>query len=1264
MRGPLRAPRADAVPSPPPPPNPPAHQACDACETKFAYASTLCIYVYDRPSQQLEQILVGHGNNIMCLRFHPQNDNLLLSCSQDRELKTWDVGQGKVLHRSNHRGDKMFMCAWDFSRPHEEVVLYSMDNCLYSLVVNVGSARAVKKFESPIVTFAQSEKLPHLTAVGTLEGNLYVLNRTTNRTEKVAYPSPVVDIEWDRLSPSYFLVMLQSGEHFLRCGEQGMELFKFQKQTTGKGLLRWVPDAPGSFISVSEKTGIIKSWNASQAAPLSSVKTAQPGIVSVRFFPKSKEALCVFQGGVVGIYNVEHRTFAWQSSGGHTETIFANKFKSTDCNVLATASYDGTIRLWDVRSGKCLKKMEGAGGVLYSVTWSPDGDYLAASSSTGDIFIFSEAKGTVIRKVSHHKGPSLSVTWHPEDNNTLASSAEDGNLCIFSPEGVLIRKFSHPSKIYCSAWSPQNRELIATACANGYIYVWDLSFSKEAPKPTVLKGHKAKCFNVAWNPILPNVLLSSSDDCTAIVWDTVAGAAKCVLRGHNSKVRAVAWHPEIPYLALTGSWDTSICGWDTRDGSVLFTSKHHVSDVYAIDLHPDRPFLFASSSRDSTVRLSTLQSLVPDLHLKYLFGNRETLGGAAEGGPPPGPSSSGPITLQGQQSLKLLDNLAECQSDLEKINAVADFFALTKNTDNLFRLARIVDGEDCSCSEGPVVHSREVLPNLNAKANEMEQHRSLRVRGMSGIKKEDALKEAALLHLKAGNVEAYCEIMIELGEWERALVVAPALGIGYWSSLMQKRMAAAPAGERITNDLLPLYLANNSVDELSAIYVANHKYQEAFEVLSVEEAGGYKELATAKAKAEQRQAKADGKGPAAGLPGHGGPLPLLKRPSLLAPLPALQGLQLNGGASTSGAPPAPEGLRRVQRLQADQYRGAADPVAAACSHLAANDRHQAIVELILANEIELAYGLTEEGPQKTVVRRLLAEQCEHLRLWREAADLLKSIGDQESLELLACRFSGTSDEINTFYQHVGLAMPKFQGNGPAKADGVAQARALLLSRNQKESVQHIVTKLKAILAKRVWSMEEVEPYVCILTSCSLRGLESTLKNEALVYLLYLGGLKAIWLSYSTIVPFLLDKCINLIRSGVPFPIDISVIRLQKLSFLDTASESSMEAEFSKLLKDAPPPLRDVAAQKLEEMKGRKALGAQPNVVPHISLFFGSKLPSGTITVRSRSVLDGKYIIGQRVALDDGSSVSAMQAVQLQRVFPLNPTLSGAPLRYS
>ena len=49
---------------------------------------------------------------------------------------------------------------------------------------------------------------------------------------------------------------------------------------------------------------------------------------------------------------------------------------------------------------------------------------------------------------------------------------------------------------------------------------------------------------------------------------------------------------------------------------------------------------------------------------------------------------------------------------------------------------------------------------------------------------------------------------------------------------------------------------------------------------------------------------------------------------------------------------------------------------------------------------------------------------------------------------------------------------------------------------------------------------------------------------------------------------------------------------------------------------------------------------------------------------SCSVLDGKYIIGQRVALDDGSSVSAMQAVQLQRVFPLNPTLSGAPLRYS
>lgn len=58
--------------------------------------------------------------------------------------------------------------------------------------------------------------------------------------------------------------------------------------------------------------------------------------------------------------------------------------------------------------------------------------------------------------------------------------------------------------------------------------------------------------------------------------------------------------------------------------------------------------------------------------------------------------------------------------------------------------------------------------------------------GIGGRSKEDRLRNAALLHLKSGNLQRYCELLVELGEWERALAVAPGVSYSYWKSLSQR----------------------------------------------------------------------------------------------------------------------------------------------------------------------------------------------------------------------------------------------------------------------------------------------------------------------------------------------------------------------------------------------------------------------------------------------------------------------------------------------
>src|SRR5262245_3955294 len=65
---------------------------------------------------------------------------------------------------------------------------------------------------------------------------------------------------------------------------------------------------------------------------------------------------------------------------GHTERIGRIAW-SPDGSYLASPSADGTIRIWDARSGTCVRTLQRLTSTVYSVAWSPDGQHLASASS-------------------------------------------------------------------------------------------------------------------------------------------------------------------------------------------------------------------------------------------------------------------------------------------------------------------------------------------------------------------------------------------------------------------------------------------------------------------------------------------------------------------------------------------------------------------------------------------------------------------------------------------------------------------------------------------------------------------------------------------------------------------------------------------------------------------------------------------------------------------------------------------------------------------
>ncbi|KAF7243091.1 Coronin-7 [Varanus komodoensis] len=73
---------------------------------------------------------------------------------------------------------------------------------------------------------------------------------------------------------------------------------------------------------------------------------------------------------------------------GHTEKIYSVKFHPLASDILASSSYDTSVRIWDVRAGRQALRLDGHEGQIFSLAWSPDGRHLATVSKDGKVRVF------------------------------------------------------------------------------------------------------------------------------------------------------------------------------------------------------------------------------------------------------------------------------------------------------------------------------------------------------------------------------------------------------------------------------------------------------------------------------------------------------------------------------------------------------------------------------------------------------------------------------------------------------------------------------------------------------------------------------------------------------------------------------------------------------------------------------------------------------------------------------------------------------------
>ena len=248
---------------------------------------------------------------------------------------------------------------------------------------------------------------------------------------------------------------------------------------------------------------------------------------------------------------------------------FDAAFSEKSDNIIAAACGDGIVRIFDsARPGdRPVSALAGHTAETYSVDWNGQlRDLICSASWDRSVRVWDTLTGKCTGTYSH-SGIAYEATWNPRHGKLLASVGGDGQLLVYdlsSPGRPVQSVQAHQGEILCLDWNKYRDGVVATGSVDKQIKVWDLR--NTALPIHAFTGHQLAVRRVKWSPHSDALLLSCAYDMSVKLWSTNSLSPIDTFEHHSEFVIGIDFSIFERDLVASTGWDRQVALWTLGAG--------------------------------------------------------------------------------------------------------------------------------------------------------------------------------------------------------------------------------------------------------------------------------------------------------------------------------------------------------------------------------------------------------------------------------------------------------------------------------------------------------------------------------------------------------------------------------------------------------------------------------------------------------------------------------------------------------------------------